>query len=124
MKIPTLLNLRNSAIALSIIGLSLSSNVQAHYEVDELIPYYYFFYDLNYSPRHHHYNRGHLIKKHNKKHHHKRHHSDRHAHNNHRKSYSRDHYSRHKSRDHKRHDRNDRHRDTKRRIKKHDRDDD
>ncbi len=110
MKKPIFLNLKNSIIAISLAGLSISTSVQAHYQTDEIFPYYFFFYDLDYAPRHHLYNRGHLIKKHHHKHHHK--HPKR--------SHSHDHYSRHKSRIKKQHGRDHRDHDRKRQHRKYD----
>jgi hypothetical protein len=93
MKKPTFLTFRKAVIAFSLAGISLSSNVQAHNPVEELIPYF-FLYNLEFSPRDHHYNRSHLIKK-DRNHHHKKHHSN---HRSHKRSYSHDHYSHSKPR--------------------------
>ncbi len=85
---------KTGLVALSIAGLSLSGNAQAHAPVYDYFPYYFLFYDLEYRPHHHHHYPGkRLIKKHHKKHHHKHK----------RKHHSHDRYSDYKPRKHKHH---------------------
>lgn len=122
----SLKTLKNSVIALSLAGLSMSPQVQAHGRYDSLLPLSYFFYNLEYAPHHQHSHRHdrHLIKKH-KKAYHKRHHRDPRVHHSshrkHRQSYSHDHYSKQKPRHHVENHHSKKHHGGKRLIKKYDR---
>jgi len=123
MKTSVKTTLKSTLLALSIAGLGFTSHVQAHAPLNEIIPYYYFFYDLEYAPRNHHRHGKHLVKKHHRSHHghHKPNRSHHRSHHKpHRKAHSHDHYSRYKPRKHKQH--HDK-RGGKRIIKKHKHDD-